>query len=99
MWHIFQRPINLQLDRVDNLVMACCALQNYLLGNNAMTFAVDAYVENATWRQEIQTELHQLQRRLAGNHTGREPKDMQETLCWWFNGIGRVDWQDRRAKS
>jgi len=71
MWHIFQWPINLQLDRVDNLAMACCALQNYLLGNNAMTFAVDAdaYVENATWRQEIQTELHPLLRCMVGNHT------------------------------
>jgi len=97
MWRIFQRPINLQPDKVDNIIMACCALQNYLLDNNAMTFTVDAdaYVENATWRQEVQTELHPLQRRLAGNHAGREPKDIQETLCRWFNGVGRVDWQDR----
>ncbi|KAF6030225.1 hypothetical protein EB796_011465 [Bugula neritina] len=74
--------------------MACCALQNYLLDNNAMILTVNAnaYVENATWLQEIQTELHPLQRCLASNHTSREPKDNQETL---FNGVDHVDWQDR----
>ena len=94
---MFQRPINLEPDRVDGIVMACCALQNYLLDHDAMTFTidVDAYIENASWRREIQKEMLPLQRRPAGNNLGRDPKSVQDTLCHWFNGVGRVEWQDR----
>lgn len=97
MWQIFQRPINIQPERVDSLVMACCSLQNYLLSHNAVQFTIDtdAYIQNGTWRAEIQSELRPLPRRTTGNNPAREAKHMQQVLNNWFSGVGAVEWQDR----
>lgn len=97
MWQIFQRPINVQPQRVDSIVMACCSLQNYLLSHNAMPFTIDtdAYIQNGSWRTEVQGQLTSLERRTSGNNPAREPKHMQQVLNEWFSGVGAVEWQDR----
>jgi hypothetical protein len=97
MWQIFQRPITLQPDKVDKMVLACCALQNYLLDYNMMPYTMDtdAYVHNGTWRAELNAELFPLQRRSFGNNVTRESKQIQQTLKNWFCTIGSVHWQDR----
>lgn len=97
MWRIFQRPINLEPEKVDAVVMACCALHNYLIDRNVMAFTIDAdaYLENGTWRHELQQGMEPLQRRQGGNNPGRQPKAMQDHLCHWFNSVGGVEWQER----
>lgn len=97
MWQIFQRPINIQPDRVDSLIMACCSLQNYLISHDQMPFTIDAdaYVQNGSWRGEVERSLTSIQRRTVGNNVAREPKQVQEVLKNWFCGVGAVEWQER----
>lgn len=52
-----------------------------------------SYIENTTWRREVQKEMLPLQRRPVGNNQGRDPKNVQ-ILCHWINRVGIVEWQD-----
>ena len=100
-WRIFQKSINIQPDRADNIVMACCVLHNYLLANNALPHSIDtdAYITDGSWRNAIDnSNLVELPPRRHGNNASREAKDIQESLKEWFNGIGAVHWQQRQAQ-
>lgn len=99
MWRIFQRPIDLEPQRIDSVVMACCVLQNFLLDRNAVTFTLDAdaYVQSGTWRTEIRGDMapQPLERRVHGNNVAQDAKQMRTDLREWFNTVGSVVWQDR----
>lgn len=54
-WRIYRRPINVEPDKVDNIVLASCVLQNYLLTHRNIQYTSDsdAYVYDGSWRQVL----------------------------------------------
>ena len=98
MWKIFQKPINLQPAKVDDVVLAVCCLHNFVLakcGPITYTADTDAYIYDGSWRREPRDGLISLQGRRRGNNSTQEAKNVQMAMMNWFNSAGAVTWQDR----
>lgn len=94
-WRIFQCNINLQPEKIDKVVLACCALHNFVLKHRGLAFTTDtdAYVEDGSWRGLPRAGLRGM-RPLAGGNTGRDPKAIRDQFKQYFNGLGSVNWQE-----
>ena len=97
MWRIYRRPINVEPHRADSIVLATCALQNFVLTHRTIPFTTDtdAYIRDGTWRQLASTGMRRIGRRQRGNNPGTDPKDVQTKFRLFFNGAGAVEWQER----
>ena len=96
-WRIYRRPINVEPHRADSIVLATCALQNFVLTHRTIPFTTDtdAYIRDGTWRQLANTGMRRIGRRQRGNNPGTDPKDVQTKFRLFFNGAGAVEWQER----
>ena len=68
-WQIFKTTIYLQPEKADSIVMACCALHNFVLHHRTLSFTTDpdAYIRDGTWRTMRRAGLRPIQHRQAGN--------------------------------
>ena len=99
-FHIFMSPIALQPQTVEKIVMACCALHNFLrteAGSGYSGHLVDREDPETralipgTWRQDPL--LQQAALPTANNATQRA-KALREYLCTYVNStVGSVPWQ------
>lgn len=99
-FRIFHTTINLQVQNIDKVVLACCALHNFLRRNCAHTYTSnDVFdVEDTTAgtiTPGLQTDsdnLLNLQNGYNRNHTA-EAKEVRNQFKIYFNNSGKVDWQ------
>lgn len=96
-WRIFYTRIPLSPDKADSLVMACCALQNYVLKHRTLAYSTDtdAYVMDGTWRAEAAARGGMRRLRVVGGNVAREPQVVRERFKNYFMNEGAVDWQER----
>lgn len=98
-WRCFLSPMLITPSRAEDVVLAACALHNYLR-TRLPTFTnhlLDKENENhevipGTWRNE---EALRSIAALKGNNAMRDAKLQREYLCQYVNGVGAVSWQDR----
>lgn len=97
-FRIFHTEINLRLDRIENVVLACCVLHNYLRRRSPSYWSPQPLLSN----EEI-TEAHTeqadnifipLQRGFNRNY-GQQDKEVRDIFMQFFNNEGRVEWQDQ----
>lgn len=97
---VFQKPINMRLDRISDVVLACCALHNFLRETSPNKYTPsDCFDEES--EGVITTGLRmESRRKLQRNRKGIRGKDGKNTrdkFVQYFNGNGKVPWQDKYA--
>ena len=104
-FRVFMTPIRLAPEKVENIVLACCSLHNFLSSHHTSraiyapqgSFDTEDSDSHAmtpgNWRQEQQPQgLISLERRSGNRHTNAA-KAMRD-LCMYFNSDrGSVPWQ------
>lgn len=95
---VFQKAINMRLDRISDIVLACCALHNFL-----REMSPNKYTPSDCFDEENDGELNlglrmEPRRKLQRNRKGASRKDGKSTrdkFVEYFNGPGKVTWQDK----
>lgn len=94
---ILQKPINLKLDRISDVVLECCALHNFLRATSP-----NSYTPTDSFDQEIDGNItpglrmdrqSNLQKTRKGGK-GNTAKVVRDRFVQYFNGNGKVSWQD-----
>lgn len=103
-FRVLRKTIELQPDKVEKIVLAVCALHNFLMmrqssrrvyvANEDMDREMpDGQVIPGRWREEIDEPLGPLERGAHGGFTN-EAKEVQQELQNYFVSLdGEVDWQ------
>ncbi|KAJ8369891.1 hypothetical protein SKAU_G00099190 [Synaphobranchus kaupii] len=98
-WRVFLTTINLEPAIVEELVLACCALHNYLREECGELYHVplidregpDHGFEPGTWRQDPSVSQAALP---SSTNPTQQAKQTRETLTQYFNSeAGAVHWQ------
>ncbi|XP_062575927.1 uncharacterized protein LOC134237799 [Saccostrea cucullata] len=100
---VFKKAIPLEPEKVEGIVLACCALHNFLRTRKSATEYIgpgmidEEDTENGTmnygiWRHEMGTNLPGLIRQ-CGNRSSNDVREIREEFCDYFNTNGQVSWQ------
>lgn len=100
---VFKQAIPLEPEKVERIVLACCALHNFLRTKKSSTeylgpgMVDEEDIENGsvnfgTWRQEIRNDLPGLTQQ-SGNRSSNDVREIREEFCDYFNTNGQVSWQ------
>lgn len=99
-FRIFHTRINLSLDNIDAVVMACCVLHNYLLKSSLSYASADCFdVENINCGTTVQglraeeSNMMNIARRNQGNPM-EAAKIIRENFADYFISEGKLPWQD-----
>ena len=86
-------------DRAELIVLACCALHNFLrtrlpsYTNHLLDREdEDHEVINGPWRND---EVMMSLAAMRGQNVTKAAKGQRDYLCGWVNSVGAVPWQDR----
>jgi hypothetical protein len=101
-FRIFEKPISLKLETVDKVVVACCALHNWLKKTNPRYIPsglTDYEDENhrviaGSWRQLTMHGLQDLPRTHI-RHAHLQAEQIRARYCNYFNNEGSVRWQNK----
>lgn len=101
-FRIFERPLPVKPETIDQVVKACCALQNWLrkTKSNVNAPTVDfedirnGRISGGNWR-EVSTEGLVNLPRTAQNHSSRDARIIRDNYADYFVGAGSVSWQSR----
>ena len=101
-FRIFQKPIQLEPEKVEPVVLAACALHNFLRSKPSSrniysppesfdreTEAGD--ITEADWRRTPNSMAGLPQQ--GGNRTPMDAREIRDELCEYFNTAGQVPWQ------
>lgn len=88
-FRIFQRNINLDLHRIDIVVLCCCVLHNFLRRNSTRYFTEEEDAEEEPTFERVLTPLEQIPRNAT-----TQAKLVRELFVDYFNGEGAVHWQN-----
>lgn len=102
-FRVFQKPIAANVNTVDKVVLATCALHNWLRSENRKTYITSSDIDRedietgnvycGSWRTEtrdLESLCHQ-----GSNHSSVSAIKKRETLKNYFNNEGAVPWQSR----
>lgn len=102
-FRVLYTAINLDIESIEWVVLACCALHNFLRKKSPSYSPPEAFdSENINEGTIIEGErcdpnkLHQLQRR-SGGQVLNAAKQARDDFCVYFNGDGAVPWQWKSA--
>lgn len=101
-FRIFHTTINLQVYNIDKVVLACCALHNFLRRKCSNTYTPndvfdveDTITGNITLGLRTHSDnLLDLQNGYNRNHSA-EAKEVREQFKIYFNNSGKVSWQEK----
>lgn len=103
-FRVFLTTINLHPSKVEKLLLASVVLHNMLTEEHSSEYSPSSYFDSenpltghiqlAEWRAGDQ--LIGLQRH--GNRFPNDAKGVRETFCEYFNGVGKVAWQEWKVK-
>lgn len=102
-FQIFRRPILLQPDKAELIVLASCVLHNYLMTKSASTYAPSGTfdhddhhgnITNGTWRQEQHQLSFQSFSQQGSNSRTQTAAEIRNTFMNYFmSPEGEVHWQ------
>ncbi|XP_035220140.1 protein ALP1-like [Stegodyphus dumicola] len=105
-WRVLRNTLNVQPDRADRIVFACCCLHNFLMRNEmgkaaksycpfgyADSMFEDGSVQEGLWRQD-ESHLPSVGRQGANNATECAAA-IRERFMHYFNEEGAVPWQNK----
>lgn len=98
-FRIFHVPINMKLENIDTIVMACCVLHNYLRRTQGTSYASPDITEHNGNADNITNETENAFISLERGHNrraGEEAKQVREKFLMYFNGEGALDWQEEK---
>lgn len=100
---VFQKPIPLEPEKVEKIVMAACVLHNFL---RSKPYSRDIYTPQESFDREINGTIIEADwRQMAGNNglpniqqqgcnkSTTEAIEIRDELCDFFNTNGQVPWQ------
>lgn len=102
-FRIFYTAINLNVETIESVILACCALHNFLRKKSSSytppesfdrEYFIDGTIELGA--RPDPDMLHNLQRR-SGGQVLLQAKTVREKFCTYFNGEGSVPWQEQFA--
>lgn len=95
-FRVLQNEINLNVTKVQDIVLATCALHNFLKRMEKSAISVDTENTNTVsispgiWRQHVSlTKL----RATTSNRAANQAMKVRNSYCKFFNTIGFVPWQ------
>ncbi|XP_046407497.1 protein ALP1-like [Ischnura elegans] len=101
-FRIFLSPINLSVEKVEKITLACLALHNFLRTKKDTSYVCSGLVDEETadgllipgmWRNDPR--LHNPLVRQGGNRAHNSALVIREEFTNYFNGEGQVPWQNR----
>ncbi|KAM4045321.1 uncharacterized protein ACNLHF_009133 [Anomaloglossus baeobatrachus] len=102
-FRVFHTSINLKLESIDSVVLACCVLHNFLRQRDTVAYSPPGFgdsvntangaVEPGEWRQDTAA-IADLQTFAHGRNT-HDAKTCREKYCEYFTGPGAVTWQQQ----
>ncbi|XP_077149254.1 uncharacterized protein LOC143810032 [Ranitomeya variabilis] len=102
-FRVFHTAINLKLQSIDFVVLACCVLHNFLRRHDTSSYSPPSFIDSVDpitgdivpgeWRAQEEN-LTGLQA-LGSGRQADDARDCREKYCLYFNGSGAVPWQDR----
>lgn len=105
-FRIFHTALAMRVDKINVIVLAACVLHNFLR-KNSKTYITNSTLdhensdthamENGNWRQES-NELTSLASGSKRN-SSLEAKTNRLKYCQYFNGKGKVEWQDEMLEA
>ena len=100
-FRILHTDINLRLDRIDLVVMTCAVLHNFLRRKCSQSYIPTECLDNEDWdNSEVNNGLRMNSDSVCGlqhghnRHSGREANESRNLFLQYFNGEGKVSWQD-----
>lgn len=102
-FRVFEKPIPLSPEKVDKVVLACCALHNWLrkTGTTYVPFGLIDYEDMnhisqpGSWRDCTSDVLVNIQLLTGDRNPTRVASQKRDNYCKYFNGEGAVPWQWR----
>ncbi|XP_069829041.1 uncharacterized protein [Dendropsophus ebraccatus] len=96
-FRVFHTAINMKVDSIDKVVLACCVLHNYLRRHNSAQYCPPTMIDNdnsntAEWQQDS-TALAPLEPYLSGRPSD-SAIECRERYLHYFNNAGAVTWQN-----
>ncbi|XP_050504264.1 putative nuclease HARBI1 [Diabrotica virgifera virgifera] len=102
-FRIFHTAINLNVKTIESLVLACCALHNFLMKKSCNYSSPKSYdredIIDGTKQLGARPhpdKFHNLDRS-SGGQVLQQAKTVREKFCTYFNGEGSVPWQEKFA--
>ncbi|XP_011170279.3 protein ANTAGONIST OF LIKE HETEROCHROMATIN PROTEIN 1 isoform X2 [Solenopsis invicta] len=104
-FNILRSPMRYDPDDARNIVLAICCLHNMLRSHSVgramytppgyidMESEMTGQIQHGEWREQGHSLLN-FQHQGGNRHTSAAIQ-MRETLCNYFNNVGRVPWQDQ----
>lgn len=107
-FRVLLAPMLLSPDKVEKVVLATCAIHNYLRTRSPARYfppsSMDredtniGHVTDGDWREVRKSELaYEAIASQAGNRSTNAAQAQRDYLCSYVNNIGRVSWQDKFA--
>lgn len=101
-FRLFQKPISLKLETLDKVVLACCAIHNWLKKTNPRYVTGDIIdyededhrVFPGSWRQNNNSGLQNLPE-TNHRHPNMEAQQIRNKYRDYFNNEGAVPWQNQ----
>ena len=99
-FRIFLSPILLKPENAEKIVLASCALHNYLRTKSPNRYTPPQSLDRENdaheffegeWRQEVTNSLKSLSLQ-CGNNSSNYSKEIRNSLCEYFNTTGKVPW-------
>lgn len=101
-FRIFHTAINLKVENIDKVVMACCTLHNFLVRRRKDNYAPSTCFYSEDYETgNIQSGLCPQQETLISLHRGynrhasEEAKRIRNLYMTYFNNAGLVPWQEK----
>lgn len=91
-WRVFGTKIALQPEKVEKIVLATCALHNFLRVNRPLGFTVDTDFELGNWRNYASHGMANLEG--VPRRAPTDAKEVRELYCDYVNNEGAVPWQE-----
>lgn len=96
-FQVLQTDINLSVDKVQSVVLACCVLHNFIKSKDGTSYMTGLDNENTDmitlnegeWRQNSYITGLEKNNRKSAN----EAIEIRQKFTDYFNGIGFVPWQ------
>ncbi|XP_028138355.1 uncharacterized protein LOC114332779 [Diabrotica virgifera virgifera] len=106
-FRIFQQPFNINLDKIELVILACCALHNFLRKTCKSNYITEKCIDredinNGTvipgeWRQQTGSSMTNLENTKITN-ASFFARNIRETYKNYFNNVGKVSFQDHMVK-
>lgn len=102
-FRIFHTEINVRIDRIEKIVMACCALHNFLRKKCPQSYTPPEHLDSENTENNLLTQglrtssedMIGLERTTSSRNSKQLAKDIRIQFMDYFNNEGAVSWQNK----